>query len=320
MESTHRVSVAIVDSAGRLRAFAGDPDLVTFARSAIKPIQAIPLIDDGAAAKYQLTDAEIALCCASHSGEPEHVAGVAGLLRRLGLDGSALACGVHWPMGRAAADALRAAGPTPDRLHNNCSGKHAGMLALARGASWPVAGYEKLTHPVQQRMVREVSSWTGLPIDAMPTAVDGCGVITFALALRAMAGAFGRLAYGAKRRGSAPGRVLGAMASWPVHVGGSDRLCTRLMQAAGGRIVVKTGAEGLFCAAVPGAELGIALKVEDGATRASGPALMAVLRTLDLIGETEMVELAEFAEPVIRNTRDERVGSIVAAIVLEAGA
>ncbi len=317
-ESLHRVSVAVVDEEGRMRHAAGNPDLVSFARSAVKPIQAIPLIEDGAAARYALSSEELALCCASHSAEPVHVTAVLAILRRMGLDASALACGPHLPMGDAAAEALRAKGEAPGRVHNNCSGKHAGMLALARTHGWPIEGYERIDHPVQQRILREISAWTGVAADLLPTAVDGCGVVTFALPLRSMALAFARLASGASADGSAGGQVLRAMAGAPEHVGGTGRLCTRLIRATVGRVVVKVGAEGVYCAAIPEQGLGVALKVEDGATRAAEPALIAVLRALDALPEEAVAQLEDAAEPVVRNTRGDAVGTIAARIRLEA--
>jgi len=213
------------------------------------------------------------------------------LLCRIGAGEEALACGAHWPFAAAAAQALRAAEERPGRIHNNCSGKHAGMLALARHHGWPLAGYHELEHPVQQRMLREVVRWTDVDADEIGLGVDGCGVVTFALPLFALARGFARLAAEARRGGTGSAIVLQAMVMHPFLVGGSERLCTELMQAAAGRIVVKVGAEGVYCAAVPGAELGIALKVHDGATRAAEPALLAVLQALGVIGGDDLAWL-----------------------------
>lgn len=320
IESIHRVSIAVVDATGRLRAGSGSTDHVTFARSAIKPFQALPLVEDGAADRYGFGDRELALCCASHSGEPRHVEGVRWMLDRIGVEEAALACGPHAPFHGASAEQLSRAGEKPGRIHNNCSGKHAGMLALACFHGWPIAGYNRPEHPVQGRVQHELERWTGLDPDGMPLGVDGCGVVTFGLPLAAMAGAFARLA-AAARRGEAPAtRIVGAMSRCPEFVGGTGRLCTALMRAVDGRIIVKTGAEGVYCAAVPGAELGIALKVEDGARRASEPALVAALRALGLLSDAEMARLSEYAEPEIMNTRGEVVGRIRAVLAIEAAA
>lgn len=316
VESVHQVSVAVADAEGVLRAWAGEPDRPAFARSAIKPMQALPLVEDGAVERFGITEEELALCCASHSGEPPHVELALALLRRIGAGEEALACGAHWPFHEVTARAMRAHGRRPTRVHNNCSGKHAGMLALARFHGWPLAGYQELGHPVQERMLQEVLRWTELSARDVNVGVDGCGVATFSLPVFAMAAGFARFAAHARRGTTAAATVLGAMARHPHLVGGTERLCTELMRAARGRIVAKVGAEGVYCAAVPGAELGIALKVHDGATRAAEPALLAVLRALGLLEEEELGALARWAEPMIRNTREETVGRIAARVSL----
>jgi L-asparaginase II len=319
VESTHRVHVAVAGADGRLRAGSGDTARITLARSAIKAIQALPLVEDGAAARYGFGDREIALCCASHSGEPRHVEGVRDMLSRIGVEENALACGPHSPFHGPSAEALAESGRQPGRIHNNCSGKHAGMLALACFHGWPVAGYNRADHPVQQRVLEELSRWAEVAADDIATAVDGCGVVTFGLSLAGLAGAFARLSAAARKGNSPAATVLGAMKAFPEYVAGTDRLCTDLMRTVDGRIIAKTGAEGVYCAAVPGAELGIAVKVEDGAKRASEPAIIAVLRALGLLSDQEFVRLAAYAEPDIRNTRGERVGGIRASIELETG-
>ncbi len=320
VESRHRVAVAVVDAGGRLRARAGAATTVTYARSALKPIQALPLIEDGVAERFGLSARELALCCGSHGGELIHVEAAASILRKIGADETALVCGPHAPLHPAAAKALEAAGRLPRRLHNNCSGKHAGMLALARHHGWSMAGYEQAQHPLQQRVLDEVARWCGVPIDEIGTAVDGCGVITFALSLPALARSFALLAAGARRSAqpSAASAIVRAMTRCPEYVGGTERLCTELIRVTEGRVFAKVGAEGVYCAGVPGAELGIALKIEDGARRAAEPALLAVLRTLGLLAQEELGELGRFAEPDVVNTRGERVGRVRASLELEA--
>lgn len=317
VESVHRVSVAVVDVEGRLRASAGDPGFMAVARSAVKPIQAVPVVEDGVADRFAFSKRELALCCASHSGEASHVELACSMLRRIGVGEEALVCGAHEPMHAQSADALRAAGHPPRRVHNNCSGKHIGMLALAVAHGWPVAGYERADHPVQARLLGALASWTGVAADEIPIAVDGCGVITYALPLHRLARAFAAFAAGARAGDATPRRIVRAMVRRPEYVGGTGRLCTELMRAARGRIFAKGGAEGVYCAGIPGAELGIALKVEDGANRAAEPALIGVLRALGLLSNDEMMWLAEFAEPDVKNTRWESVGRIRALIDLE---
>ncbi|HEY0672375.1 MAG TPA: asparaginase [Longimicrobiales bacterium] len=318
VESRHEVHIAVVDGSGRLRAHAGNPGLVAFARSTIKPMQTVPIIEDGAAERFAFTEPELALCCASHSGEPRHVAVVEGMLRKIGAAEDALACGPHVPMGRAAAEELAEKRLEPRRVHNNCSGKHAGMLALARVNGWPLAGYHEAGHPVQERMQQELARWAEMDADDLGTAVDGCGVITFALPVERLALAFARFAAAARRGDTTASTVVQAMMRNPEYIAGTDRMCTELMRVARGRIFAKVGAEGVYCAGIPGAELGIALKVDDGATRAAEPALIATLNALAILSDDEVADLALFAEPDISNTRGERVGELRARIRLEA--
>jgi L-asparaginase II len=318
VESQHRVHIAVVDGRGRLRAHAGDVGYVAFARSAIKPLQAVPLIEDGVADRFGFTEAELALCCASHSGEPRHIATVDAMLRKVGVVEEALACGSHEPLGRQAALDMAKQRQEPTRVHNNCSGKHTGMLALARMHGWSLTGYHEAGHPVQERMQQELARWAELDEDQIETAVDGCGVVTFALPIDRLAGAFARFAAAARRGEDAPARIVQAMVRNPEYVAGTDRLCTELMRVARGRIFAKVGAEGVYCAGVPGAELGIALKVEDGAVRAAEPALIATMKALAVLSDDEVADLARFAEPDIMNTRGEKVGVLRARIRLEA--
>ena len=318
VESVHRVSVAVCACDGQLRAHAGDPELNILARSAVKPLQALPLVEDGVADQFGLTPAELALCCASHSGEPRHIELAESILRKIGASEEALACGPHAPFHEPSARALRAAGSEPRRIHNNCSGKHAGMLALARMHGWPLTGYHLPTHPVQQRMLLEVARWSGVPQDGIATATDGCGVVTFGAPLRALAFAFARFAAAARRNENGPARIVQAMTKSPEIVAGTGRLDTEVMRATTGRVFLKVGAEGIYLVGVPGAELGIALKAEDGAQRAAEPALLAVLRGLSLLSDDELAGLSRFAEPSIQNTRGEEVGAVRAVVRLEA--
>ncbi|HET7322523.1 MAG TPA: asparaginase [Longimicrobiaceae bacterium] len=310
VESVHHVHAAVVDAEGRLRAAVGDPESVTFFRSAAKPFQALPLVADGALDRFGITLEELSLCCGSHSGEPRHVAAAESVLRRVGLDGESLACGPHPPFHEASRRELEEAGLEPLRLHNNCSGKHAGMIALARVHGWDVEGYHLPEHPVQQRILAELSRWTTLPAEAMALGVDGCGVMTVGLPLRYMALSYARLAAAAREGEREPTYVVGAMTSYPEMVAGEGRLCTELMDLARGRLFAKVGAEGVYCVGVPGAELGVALKVEDGAKRAVAPAILSVLRQLDLISEDDLGALYSHAFPELVNTRGEVVGEI----------
>ncbi|HEV2147931.1 MAG TPA: asparaginase [Longimicrobiaceae bacterium] len=309
-ESRHRVHVAVVDAEGQLRACAGDPDQVTFIRSAAKPLQALAVEDGGALERFGISDRELALVCGSHAGSPAHTGAAESVLRKIGLDAEALACGPHAPFHEPTRRELQEAGLEPVRLHNNCSGKHAGMLALARARGWETQDYQRPEHPVQLRMLSEVSRWAGVPAEGIAVGNDGCGVVCFALPLRNMALAYARLAGAARRGERGPARVVGAMTAYPEMVAGKGRLCTELMRRTEGRVFAKVGAEGVYCVGVPGAELGVAVKVEDGSTRAVGPAILGVLRELDLISEDDYGAMYALAYPDVVNTRGEVTGQL----------
>jgi L-asparaginase II len=316
VESRHRVHAAVIDADGRLRATAGDPEMTTFIRSAAKPFQALPVVSDGAMDRFGITLEELALCCGSHSGEARHVDGVHSVLAKIGLDDSALACGPHPPFSGQVRRQLEEAGAEPTRVHNNCSGKHAGMMALARAHGWSPSGYERPEHPVQNRLLAETARWADLPLEAIALGTDGCGVVSFALPLRSMALAYARLGRAARLGEREPTYVVGSMTAYPEMVAGDGRLCTELMQRTSGRVVAKVGAEGVYCVAIPGAELGVAMKVEDGSRRAVGPAILAILRQLDMISEDDLGALYRHAYPELRNTLGETVGHVRANLLL----
>ena len=315
VESRHAVHVAVQDARGRTLASVGDPSVLTFHRSAAKPMQALPLVEEGVAARFGLTEAELALCCASHEGEAEHVAGARSILARAGADESLLRCGAHAPYSGSAARALTEAGERPGRIHNNCSGKHAGMIALALGMGWDPVDYHLADHPVQRRMADEVVRWSGLRAEAIPTAVDGCGVVCFATPLDVMAGAFARYT-GAGDAGEPAGEVVRAMTTHPFMVGGTGRTCTDVMDVAGDRVFVKLGAEGVYGGGLRGRGIGFAIKVEDGGRRAVEVALVRVLASLDVIDSEEVGRLARHGNPAVRNTLGDVVGEIRAAFEL----
>ncbi|MDR0786402.1 MAG: asparaginase [Gemmatimonadota bacterium] len=310
VESRHHVHAAVVDASGKLRAYIGNPELVTFFRSCAKPFQAIPLVRDGVVERFGLTLEELALCCGSHSGGPRHLAAAASILAKIGVDAESLACGVQPPMDARERTSLAEQGLEPGRTHNTCSGKHAGMLALARVHGWAVAGYERIEHPVQGRILTEIARWSELPVEAIGLGIDGCAAVTFAMPLRRMALAWANLAGAARRSEYEASCITRAMTSYPEMVAGEKRICTDLMRVTEGRLVAKFGAEGLFCVGVPGAELGITIKIEDGAFRAVSPAILAVLRQLDLISEDDLGMMASYAYPDQRNTTGEVVGQL----------
>jgi L-asparaginase II len=260
--------------------------------------------------RFGITLEELALCCGSHAGGPGHLETARSLLQKIGLEADTLFCGPQTPFDEQTSRDLAEAGLEPGRLHNNCSGKHVGMLALARAHGWDTSEYTRPEHPVQRRMLAEVSRWAGIPYEAIALGNDGCGAVCFALTLRQMAFAYASLA-GAARNGERDATyIVGAMTNYPEMVAGEGRLCTALMEHTAGRLFAKIGAEGLYCVGVPGAELGVVLKVEDGSTRAVGPAILEVLRQLDLISEDDLGALSSHAYPDLFNSCGELVGQI----------
>jgi len=323
IESRHAVSCCVSRADGSLVATSGDPDLVAFWRSCAKPFQALPSVMEGAADALGAGEEEMALACASHNGEPRHVAVARGLLERSGAGVDDLVCGAHISLDEYIARAMAANGEQPTKLHNNCSGKHALMIGLARHKGWGSAGYADPEHPLQRRCLVEVAKWSGMPVTAVPHATDGCGVPSFALPLSAMALAWARLGDAAERRPvagldndelRAMQLLIAAIRTHPFLIAGSRRLDTELVERTKGRIIAKVGAEGVYCAAVPQLGIGIALKVEDGATRCLAPALLGVI---DLVAPAMVPRMPSYALPGIRNTLGAQVGHIEARINLD---
>ena len=314
VESRHRVHAAVVDASGATHATAGDPSLVAYWRSCAKPFQVMAFVRAGGLEQFNWGDDELALACGSHGGEPEHVAIAARMLASLDLEEGDLACGVHEPLSRRGAQMARDAGGMLSRLHNNCSGKHAAMLARARLAGWPTAGYERADHPVQREAREEVATWCGVDSSAIGVGVDGCGVSVFAIPLTAMALAYAKLGDAFVRGEPPAARIVKAMASRPFLIGGTERFDTVLAEETRGRVISKVGAEGVHSVMIPDRGLGLAIKVEDGATRAQHPAVIEALRQLRVLSDPLPNRLAEFARRPIRNTRGDAVGEIIASI------
>jgi L-asparaginase II len=286
IESAHRGAVAIVNGSGGLVHAAGDVEAPIYPRSALKPIQAVPLIESGAADTFGLGEEEIALACASHSGEDMHTSRVAAWLARIGCTVADLACGPHELRHEPTRDKMRARGEKLTPLHNNCSGKHTGFLTVARQLRVPVADYTGIHHPVQDAVAGVLKDLTGLSGE-IPWGVDGCTAPNFFIPLSALARAMAGLASPQSPHGAAADKILAAMMRHPELVAGSGRLCTRLMREAPGKLVVKTGAEGVYAAIFPERGLGIALKIDDGTTRASEAAIEAILSALGAIGSRD---------------------------------
>jgi L-asparaginase II len=308
---------------GRLIARLGDPSLATWVRSAAKPFQALPLVLAGGVERFGLDDADLALICASHGGTPEHVRRAADLLARGGFTPDDLLCGAHPPMDRASALALEREGVAPGPLHNNCSGKHAGMLLACRLLGLPSEAYIDPAHPLQERILDLVSRFCGLPAAEIGVGIDGCSAPTFHLPIEAAARGYALLAHarGAELPddlAAAAERVVAAMGRAPFQVAGPCRFTTRLMEVTGGRVVGKEGAEGFYGIAVRGpVALGIALKVADGGERCRDGVVLALLGQLGSLSGAELAELDAWYRPALVNHRGIRTGEIVPEAELE---
>ncbi|MFL6227191.1 MAG: asparaginase [Pyrinomonadaceae bacterium] len=326
-ESRHRGHVCAVDGDGSVVAFLGSPETVSYLRSSSKPHQAIPLVASGAADRFNFTPQEIAIACGSHSGEPVHTETVAGMLRKIGLDESALKCGAHEPYSKETARALGERGEEPTALHNNCSGKHAGMLALALQLGARVEAYDEPSSPVQLAISRIIEQFSSIPLEDVAVGTDGCGVPTFGVTVRAMALMAVRLVaplaeWNTAVRAAAR-RIVAAMTSHPLMIEGTNEMDTELITLTKGRLVSKVGAEGVYTAAVlPCAEyprgLGVAIKLEDGdrKERARPVAVVETLRQLGLLRAAELDALSRFAGDTLTNHRGDRVGEVCAAFEL----
>jgi L-asparaginase II len=319
IESRHCGAVAVSDGAGKLAFALGEIGRPVYPRSAIKALQALTLVENGAADRYGLATEELALACASHSGEPDHVATVTRMLARAGLEPSALKCGAHWPIHQPSGQGLARAGASATPLHNNCSGKHAGFLCAACAMDADRARYTEPAHPVQRAVKATLEALGGVAIGEGVCAVDGCSAPIWAMPLAALARAFARFGSGeglAPERAKAAARLRAACAAHPWYVAGTKRFDTELMRAFGPRVFVKGGAEGVHCAALPELGLGVAVKCDDGAGRAAEAMMAATLARL-LPGEADRAALAPFIQPALRNWNGIAVGSLRPTALLD---
>jgi len=307
VESVHRGSLAVMDASGAFRLALGDVESLVYSRSSLKPMQAMPLVESGAADAFGLSDEEVALACASHSGEPMHTTRVAAWLARLGLGESDLACGAHASRYEPVAEAMIRRGEKPTRLFNNCSGKHTGFLTVAR--HWDIAtkGYEQPNHPVQRAVATTLSELCDA--GELPFGIDGCAAPNFATSLTQFARAAARMAAPDRletQRASAARRIVAAMIAHPELVSGTGQVCATLMRASRGRAAAKAGAEGFYAGWIPEGGLGIAIKIDDGAGRAAETVIAALLDTLKLL-DTSQAARAILRAPIL-NTRGDVVG------------
>lgn len=312
-ESRHRGHAIVVDPTGHVVRAWGDAEALVYPRSSIKPIQALPLVESGAADAFDLDDAELALACASHQAEPRHVDTVTAWLKRIGLTVDDLECGPQTPSGRKAARALFAAGNEPAPVHNNCSGKHSGMLTTAIHLGEPTRNYVALGHPVQQRILGIFETMCGLDLSTAPRGIDGCSVPVFGMPLGNLALGMARFADPTNQpeaRQRAAARLRRAMAAEPFMVHGSGTFVTEFMTAAGEAVLVKGGAEGMFTAALPDHGLGVAVKIEDGAARASEVAMANILHSLGVFDDTMVAALSDWLAKPLRNWADVSIGAV----------
>ncbi len=313
VESRHRAHAAVcrVDQSGaELVHVYGEPGAGAFFRSALKPFQGLPVVEDGAAEAFGFTAEHLALACGSHGGRPEHTGRVAEMMAAVGVGEDDLRCGPHRPYDDEAAMAIECDAGRPGRLHNNCSGKHVAMLSLVAHRGWEPDGYWRFDHPLQRRLRASLAGWIDSEPGELRWETDGCGVPTPFLPLREMAVAYGRLACRAAAGDRGPSAVVGAMMKHPELTSSPGREALEVMQAAAGRLLAKEGAEGILCVGAPADGWGLAVKVEDGSRRAVGPALVAVLDDLGLLTDGERQALAPLAEPPLVSTTGETVGSV----------
>lgn len=322
VESVHAGAIAVSDAAGKLVLAIGDVGRAIYPRSAVKLLQALPLVECGAADDYGFGARELALACSSHNGEAAHVDTARGMLARAGRDGNALECGPQPPERDADRASLHRANLLPSSLHNNCSGKHAGFVCLACHEGEDPTGYVAPDHFVQAAVRRTMAEVVGVSLDADICGIDGCSIPTYAVPLDRLARGFARIAGGeglTADRASAGKRLMAACMAEPFMVGGTGRFCTRLMEALPGRVFAKIGAEGVYCAALPELGLGIALKADDGASRAAEVMVAATIARLLPMSEAEAARLAPLMQPRLVNWMKRDVGFLRPAGPLAAG-
>ena len=314
VENIHRADVVAVNCKGDILKEAGNGRLPMFWRSAAKPFQALAFVKNGGLEKYGLTDRELAFLVSSHSGEPFHVELVQGILAKLGLTTDVLNCGAARPMSGKANVELIKKGERPQAVHNACSGKHSQILALCQMMGLPVEDYIKPDHPAQKVIFQHVAMASCMPEDKLEIGIDGCGVPVFYLPLDHMARAYARL--GSPDKGewgeyeAAARTIRDAMAAHPDALAGTGRIDTAISQVTGGRVIAKIGADAVYCMAVKDEKMGIASKVEEGDYGAVNPALMAVLKYMDILTKVEYEQLLAKYPPVLKNHRGDVIGTI----------
>lgn len=316
VENIHRGDVVAVDCDGKIVDSVGNPYLPMFWRSAAKPFQALAFVKNGGLEKYNITEEELAVLVSSHSGEENHVALVRSILKKIGLSEDDLECGVLRPVNGKAFKKLLLSGEKVGQVHNQCSGKHSQIMALAIMLGVPVKDYIKPDHPAQKVIFRHVAMASRMPEDKLEIGIDGCGVPVFYLPLYNMSLAYARLSTPSKgdwgEYEDAATRIRDAMSKYPQVISGTGRIDCAVNEITGGRIIAKVGADAVYCLAVKDQSLGITFKIEDGDLRAINPMVIAVLKRLDLLSKDELARLNELFPPVLKNHRGDVIGTIEA--------
>lgn len=312
VESLHSVMAVVVNEIGNVSQYWGNPQFLTMPRSAIKMLQALPLIESGAADKYGLDDKLIALACASHRGEKDHLTALGQWMEKVSIKESAYVCGPHLPYDEASAHEMIRKGQKPTVLCNNCAGKHSAIITTCLHLGEDPTGYEKYEHNAQKRL-RKVLTET-MRFDHSKTAygVDGCGIPTYAVPLQSMAVGMSSLINPKETpaRKTAAERILGAVRSFPFYISGSDNFATAVIEKSQGRAIVKGGAEGVFCGVLPEKRVAFAIKASDGAGRAAQVAAASLLLQLGGLNETEFKALAKYTQPSVTNWKGDVVGQM----------
>ncbi|EAR11345.1 asparaginase [Reinekea blandensis] len=317
-ESQHDISAVVINSHGNVLEQWGDVDKPVYPRSAIKALQALPMVERGGVERFGFSESELALCCASHNGETEHVNTAQSMLDKVSCSEANYECGKQWPMRVEAGYALAAAGQLPDQRHNNCSGKHAGMLALAQLLGVDSAGYIAADHPVQHTIRETFEQMCDVDLSRAPVSPDGCSAPTWAMPLTALALGFARFADPQSlppERAQACRALYQAVIHHPFMVAGTERYCTEMMTVLGDRAFLKVGAEGVYIAAIPGQNIAIALKCEDGAKRGAERVMTELLDRYGVTKGLSDAEMAPFRTPEIRNWNGLLTGVIRCDIV-----
>jgi len=311
VESSHLIDAVVVDSRGKVVESFGQISNPTFPRSAIKMIQALALLESGASDAFALSLKRISLACASHQGEEIHTSEVRDWLDKIGLSSSSFECGAHYPYDEQTKFKMIRENQKPSALHNNCSGKHCGMLTTALFLKENPAGYSKYDHPVQVRLRKILGELAGINYDLAPWGIDGCGIPTYAIPLEKMAVSMSALlaeSDSSSVRKQAAQHILQAVTAEPEMISGTKGLCSKIIRISNGRSIAKTGAEGIYAGLIPAQGLAMALKVRDGATRAAELAAVHLLQKFKGLNESETSQVLPLTDAVLTNWSGTKIG------------